>query len=287
AKVNLDPYTQYKWKVTANQSDGQQQTTTEATFRTAYTFRMGNTGNFFDGLANELPVHGVVLTYEFEIGTYEVTFDQYDAYCDAETIEPPFDNNWGRGTRPVINVSWEDAVGYCNWLSDVSGLPRAYNETTWELLDEQGAQTTDITQVKGWRLPTEAEWEYSARGGAADITDGVESHDYKFAGGNTMDDVGWYQANSSAQTHPVGEKTPNELGLYDMSGNVWEWCHDMLGDYPAETQTNPIGTTPTAWRAYRGGSWNETDEYTRVPSRMGILPTLSQTYIGFRLARTK
>ncbi|HPE70361.1 MAG TPA: SUMF1/EgtB/PvdO family nonheme iron enzyme, partial [Thermotogota bacterium] len=157
-KVNLEPYTAYKWKVTANQSDGQQATTPEATFQTAVTFFMGNTLNSSLGDQNEKPVHGVVFTYDFELGKYEVTFDQYDAYLLA-TGQPTStvnDGGWGRGSRPVMNVSWEDAVRYCNWLSDVSGFPRAYDETTWDLLDEDGATTTDITKVKGWRLPTEA-----------------------------------------------------------------------------------------------------------------------------------
>ncbi|HPE70295.1 MAG TPA: SUMF1/EgtB/PvdO family nonheme iron enzyme, partial [Thermotogota bacterium] len=289
---NLDPYTQYKWKVTAKQSDGQQATTAEATFWTAYTFLMGNTLNDPEGATWEKPVHGIVLTYEFEIGTYEVTFDQYDAYLLAtgQPTSTVSDAGWGRGSRPVINISWYDAVRYCNWLSDVSGLPRAYNETTWELLDEEGAQTTDITRVKGWRLPTEAEWEYSARGGAADITDGVETHDYKYAGGNTLDDVGWYQDNSSDQTHPVGEKAANERGLYDMSGNVWEWCHDKGKiDYPSETQTNPIGPGDGIGRMIRGGGWpcSTSAGFCRVSFRLYLaLLSSSYNYLGMRLART-
>ena len=292
AKLNLDPYTQYKWKVTAKQSDGQQATTAEATFWTAYTFLMGNTLNDPEGATWEKPVHGIVLTYEFEIGTYEVTFDQYDAYLLAtgQPTSTVSDAGWGRGSRPVINISWYDAVRYCNWLSDVSGLPRAYNETTWELLDEEGAQTTDITRVKGWRLPTEAEWEYSARGGAADITDGVETHDYKYAGGNSLDDVGWYLDNSSDQTHPVGEKAANERGLYDMSGNVWEWCHDKGKiDYPSETQTNPIGPGDGIGRMIRGGGWpcSTSAGFCRVSFRLYLaLLSSSYNYLGMRLART-
>jgi len=283
---NLDPYTEYMWKVTAKQSDGQVATTPDATFLTAYTFLMGNTRGV--GFSEEKPVHGVVLTYEFEIGTYEVTFDQYDAYLlgTGQPISTVSDEGWGRGNRPVINLNWYDAVKYCNWLSDQVGLPKAYSETTWELLDASGAPTTDITQVKGWRLPTEAEWEYCARGGAADITDGVENNDYLYAGSDTIGEVAWYQTNSGSQTHPVGEKAANELGLYDMTGNVYEWCHDRWGFYSSGTQTNPTGPDSGDARMLRGGCWGLSAQSQRVAHRNFYTATVSASDFGFRLART-
>jgi formylglycine-generating enzyme required for sulfatase activity len=286
-KQNLEPWTEYKWKVAANQSDEQRATTPEATFLTAYTFLMGNTLNSAAGYFWEKPVHGVVFTYEYEIGTYEVTFDQYDAYLLA-TGQPTStvdDNNWGRGDRPVINVSWEAAVRYCNWLSGQVGFPRAYSETTWELLDASGATTTDIAQVKGWRLPTEAEWEYAARGGATDIADGIEEHDYLYAGSDTLTDVGWSFENSGVQTHPVGKLGPNEQGLYDMSGNVWEWCHDRFTAYVAFVQTNPTGAADDSGRVNRGGSFFD-GPGCRVANRSYDAPTDSRMSVGFRIART-
>jgi formylglycine-generating enzyme required for sulfatase activity len=288
-KKNLEPWTEYKWKVVVYQSDGKQTTTPEATFLTAYTFLMGNTLTPLDGDFMERPIHGVVFTYEFEIDKYEVTFDRYDAYLLA-TGQPTStinDHNWGRGSRPVIHVTWYDAVRYCNWLSDQVGFPRAYSEDTWELLDESGTTTTDITRVKGWRLATEAEWEYSARGGSADIADGVETNDYRYIGSDTLNEVGWYKVNSGSKTQPVGQKIANEMGLYDMSGNVWEWCHDLYGGYNSSTQINPIGYDGGSERVSRGGCWyNYTPDCRASGYRFFLDPSYSAFNIGFRLART-
>lgn len=288
AKQNLEPWTEYKWKAVVTQSDGQQTTTPEATFLTAYTFLMGNTPNYSGGDDDEKPVHGVVFTYEYEIGAYEVTFNQYDAYLLAtgHPTSTVSDSGWGRGNRPVINVSWQDAVRYCNWLSDQVGLPRAYSETTWDLLDASGATTTDITTVKGWRLPTEAEWEYAARGGAADIVDGIEEHDYLYSGSDTLNEVGWYTSNSDSKTQPVGQKKANELGLYDMSGNAWEWCHDRYGRYSGTIQTNPTGPSSGSPRVVRGGSWINYEQVCRAANRYNYAPALSYSSLGFRVART-
>jgi formylglycine-generating enzyme required for sulfatase activity len=288
-KKNLEPWTEYKWKVVVYQSDGKQTTTSEATFLTAYTFLMGNTLDPADGDFMEKPVHGVVLTYQFEIGTYEVTFDQYDAYLlvTGQPTSTINDHNWGRGNRPVIHVTWYDAVRYCNWLSDQVGFPRAYSEDTWELLDGSGLTTTDITTVKGWRLATEAEWEYSARGGSVDIVDGVETNDYLYVGSDTLDGVGWYRDNSGLETQPVGQKTANEMGLYDMSGNVWEWCHDWYGSYDSSTKTNPIGYDGGSERVSRGGCWyNFTPDCRTAGHRYYLTPSYSANNIGFRIART-
>jgi len=198
-------------------------------------FQMGNVENDKSAFDWEKPVHTVTLTYDYWIGKYEVTFNEYDTYCAATGKSKPSDAGWGRGTRPVINVSWWDAIGYCNWLSEREGLKKAY-DGDGNLLDKSGKVTTDITKVEGYRLPTEAEWEYAARGGHKDITKGEENNDCKYAGSNSINDAGWYKTNSRSKTHLVGRKKANELGIYDISGNVWEWCHDWYGEYSSGTQ---------------------------------------------------
>lgn len=145
----------------------------------AGTFQMGNIIKDIEGSDNEEPVHTVRLTYDFYIGKYEVTFNEYDAYCEETGKSKKRDRGWGRGERPIIYVNWSEAVAYCNWLSEKEGLAKAY-DSEGNLLDRTGKQTTDITKVQGYRLPTEAEWEYAARGGHK------STEDFKYAGSNTF-----------------------------------------------------------------------------------------------------
>ena len=204
------------------------------------------------------PVHNVTLS-SFYISKYPVTFEEYDVFETETNHRRAFDEGWGRGNRPVINVDWHDAVAYCNWLSKKTG--------------------------KNYRLLTEAEWEYAARGGN-------QSRGYAYSGSNFADDVAWYAGSSNwtPKTNPVGEKQPNELGLYDMSGNVWEWCSDVYHHYTSDSQTNPTaaaGHSYDSHRIYRGGSWNShEEEYCRVSYRnTGYSET--RTYsLGFRVARS-
>jgi len=268
-----------------------------AKFKLTPTYIMGNTRDDPEGLPNEKSVHGVIFTYDFWISPYEVTFDEYDAYCDATGRSKPSDNGWGRGTRPVINVEWFYAIKYCNWLSGENGLAPAYKIYPddgcfyGELLDKNGNVTMDISKVEGYRLPTEAEWEYAARGGSADIANGIEANDYKYAGSNDLNEVGWYKDNSGSQTHPVGQKLPNELGLYDMSGNVHELCFDYFDNhydeptpYSSETQIDYLARFVWAYRTTtRGGSWYFEMEDARVARRSSWI---YNSWVGFRLART-
>jgi formylglycine-generating enzyme required for sulfatase activity len=243
----------------------------------AGSFQMGS----INGDSDEQPVHTVHITRPFYIAKYAVTFEEYDLFCDDTIgIPRPKDRGWGRGAHPLSGVNWYDAVKNCNWLSEKEGLTPCYNV--------KGKLTECDFSANGYRLPTEAEWEYAARGGH-------KSQGYEYAGSNNVDDVGWYEDNSGGQTHHVGQKQPNELGLYDMSGNMWEWCWDWYGqDYyassPVSDPTGPSSGTGVyiadADRARRGGSYREKATYLRVTFRGAD----GATYRGdsaFRLVRTE
>ena len=160
--------------------------------------------------------------------------------------------------KPVECVSWDDCQEFIAKLNDLTGLE--------------------------FRLPTEAEWEYAARGGN-------KRQGYKYAGSNTIDEVAWYSDNAEDVgessrdygTHPVGTKAPNELGLYDMSGNVWEWCSDWYGSYTSSSQSNPTGPSSGSHRVYRGGSWGSIADGCRVSYRNRRTPDLRYNSLGFRL----
>lgn len=265
-------------------------------------FQMGDeVGDLWDGTR---PVHNVTLTYDFQMGKYEVTFEEYDDFCQTTGRRLAYDQSWGREDRPVINVDWRDAIAYCNWLSVMEGLKPAYSQEG-ELLDLNGSVTTDITKVEGYRLPTEAEWEYAASGGHEAL-----SPRFLFSGSNDIDEVAWYFGNTGEykftgtslgydysnhgashiegkSTQPAGQKKPNELGLYDMSGNVWEWCHDWYGPYTSENKVNPIGAQSGHVRVMRGGSWIFGANDCRVGCRFYRSPHDRIFRLGFRIARTE
>lgn len=290
----------YYWKVVARDSEGATTegqvwkfTTQSAPTASSYTpsnivppmvlvekgsFTMGDTWG--DGESSEKPTHRVTFTYDFEIGKYEVTFNEYDFFCEITGSSKPYDGDWGRGQRPTNNVSWWDAIAYCNWLSEREGLPKAY-DSNGNLLDKYGRVTTDPSKVVGYRLPTEAEWEYAARGGD-------RSREYKYSGSDNVDDVAWYLSNSGYETHEVGQKLPNALGIHDMSGNVWEWCGDWWNAsyYSHSSTTNPYNGTVSDNRVVRGGSWYRNAFATRVSYRTNRSPYYSDSNLGFRICRT-
>ena len=193
---------------------------------------------------DEKPTHQVTLS-SFSIGRYEVTQEEWEAVMGSNP------SHFKGAKRPVERVSWNDCQTFIRKLNAMTG--------------------------KNFRLPTEAEWEFAARGGNS-------SRGYKYAGGNSLGSVVWYDDNSNDQTHNVGTKSPNELGLYDMSGNVWEWCSDWYGSYSSSSQTNPKGPSTGSYRVFRGGSWYNNARYCRVSNRSNNSPGYSDDNLGFRLA---
>ena len=194
---------------------------------------------------NEKPAHEVNLTYNYYIGKTEVTQALWQAVMGNNPSTIKGDD------LPVNNVLWEDADLFAKRLSELTGC--------------------------SFHLPTEAEWEFAARGGK-------KSKGYRYAGSDKVNDVAWYSSNSSGITHPVGTKQPNELGIYDMSGNVWEWCSDWLGPYSAEAQVNPIGPATGAYHVYHGGGWDYGADYCRISYRRITLEGYVKTALGLRIA---
>jgi formylglycine-generating enzyme required for sulfatase activity len=205
----------------------------------------------------------------FYLGKYEVTQKEYEAVMGTNPSQFKGPN------LPVEMVSWFDAVEYCNKRSAKEGLSPAY------AISGSGNNRT-VTwnrSANGYRLPTEAEWEYAAKGGTKD------SKVYEYSGGNSPDSVAWYNGNSGGQTHQVGTKRPNSLGLHDMSGNVWEWCWDWYGSYSSGSQTDPRGASSGSSRVYRGGSWRHTAAGVRSAYRGYNTPSFRDNNLGFRLLR--
>jgi formylglycine-generating enzyme required for sulfatase activity len=210
------------------------------------TFTMGATSEQ-QGIAYdwEKPTHSVTLS-DFSIGETEVTEELWYAVMGESQYSRCKNKN-----LPVAHVSWNDCQEFITQLNQLTG--------------------------KNFRLPTEAEWEYAARGGN-------KSKGYKYAGSNNIDDVAWYWTNGSSKTHPVKQLLRNELFLYDMSGNVWEWCQDWYGSYSSGAQTNPTGPERGFERVYRGGSWGGEERFCRVLERGQKDPREKYRHIGLRLA---
>jgi formylglycine-generating enzyme required for sulfatase activity len=203
------------------------------------------------GEAHEKPAHQVTLS-DFYIGKYEVTQKQwYDALGHWPSLEPETAN--GKGDNyPVYYVSWEDVQTFLTRLNETSG--------------------------KKYRLPTEAEWEYASRGGQ-------KSKGYLYSGSNTPDDIAIYYGTTGG-SYAVGIKGANELGIHDMSGNVWEWTSDWYGPYSTEPQTNPTGPETGSERVTRGGTWINVPYGIRITARYRHTPESTLKFLGFRIARS-
>ncbi|RKX97916.1 MAG: hypothetical protein DRZ90_04675 [Spirochaetes bacterium] len=225
------------------------------------TFQMGSNS----GDNDEKPIHSVTLS-DFWMGKYEVTQGEWESVMDSN----PSASSKGIGNNyPVNQVSWEDAVEYCNALSRREGLTPCYSGS--------GNSIRCNFNAEGYRLPTEAEWEYAARGGQ-------QSRGYTYSGSNNLSSVGWHSENSGSKNHPVGGKQSNELGLYDMNGNVWEWCWDWYGGYTSSFR-DPYGASSGSLRIYRGGSWYSNLSSSRAAVRGRSTPTGRTNGLGFRVAR--
>ena len=218
---------------------------------------------------DEKPLHKVTID-DYSISRYEITNEQYcvflnkedissdgrdgrtalihigNSHCQIKYTDGEFVPKDGKAKHPVVEVTWNGAQAFCEWTDG--------------------------------RLPTEAEWEYAARGGH-------KSRKTIYSGSNKVDSVAWYVQNSRDHAHPVGSKKPNELGLYDMSGNVWEWCYDWYDDYTSEHQTNPEGPKRGNSVAIRGGSWLYYGSFCRVSNRGSSAPSYAFNHYGFRMVR--
>ena len=222
------------------------------------TFQMGATEEQgSDATDDEKPVHSVTLS-DYWIGETEVTQELWYAVMGQRPTSDSshqWYSSYGVGDNyPAYWVSWNDCQEFITKLNQLTGLT--------------------------FRLPTEAEWEFAARGGNS-------SQGYKYAGSNTIDDVAWYSSNSNSdrKTHIVATKAPNELGLYDMSGNVWEWCQDWYGSYSSSAQTDPVGPSSGSNRVHRGGGFDCVAWHCRVSNRISNSPPSSRDYgYGLRLA---
>lgn len=229
------------------------------------TFQMGSGDDDNDASDNEKPMHQATVS-SFYMGKYEVTQAEYKAIMG----ENP--SNFTGDTLPVERVTWYDAVEYCNKRSEAEGLTPCYT------ID--GTDVTCNWNANGYRLPTETEWEYAARGGK-------NNSPYKRSGSDNADEVAWYYENSGSTTHEAGTKKANALGIYDMNGNVHEWCWDWYDYYSgSSTERNPFDPAPDSCRVIRGGCWSYYAKYCRCAYRIGGPPDFRFMDLGFRITRS-
>jgi formylglycine-generating enzyme required for sulfatase activity len=223
-------------------------------------FMMGSPASEAGRWDDEGPQHRVTVG-SFYMGKYEVTQKEWVEVMGTNPSRFKGDN------LPVDSVSWYMVIEYCNKRSIKEGLTPAYTVS--------GTTVTWNRNANGYRLPTEAEWEYACRAGTTT----------PYSSGSSVDAAGWSSGNSGGTTHPVGTKQANPWGLYDMHGNVWEWCWDWYGDYGTAAQTDPTGAASGTYRVFRGGCWVDDAQYLRSAYRYSDSPSIRSSYLDFRLVR--
>jgi formylglycine-generating enzyme required for sulfatase activity len=256
-------------------------------------FQMGSPRGTAFSLDDERPAHKVTLN-NFYLGKYEVTQGQYFEVTGtrpsnfASNPEDSVPDGWKN--LPVEMVNWYEALVFCNKLSVKERLEPVYrmngstNPGNWgetPLIQKPVWDAVEMIEgSNGYRLPTEAEWEYAARGGEG-------AKNFIYAGNDNANTVSWYYDNSNFKLHEVGKKSPNGLNLYDMSGNVMEWCWDWMANYSDNSQENPAGPVSGEFRTIRGGAWSVSVQYSRVAYRHNNNPAYKGVNLGFRVARSE
>lgn len=236
-------------------------------------FSLGNTGSY-EGEYDEKPPVTIIISKPFYISKYEITQQQYKAVMGNNPSEFKGDD------LPVEQVSWYDALNFCNRLSQSEGLTPCYTMN--------GTKVTCDFEANAYRLPTEAEWEYAAKAGTkTDFYSGKLTYSGNSPIDPNLDKIAWYSANSSNATHPVGQKAPNAFGLYDMSGNVWEWCWDRYAEYPSKETKDYQGPEIGTYRVYRGGGWRNLAWYCRSTNRDRNYLDDKNNSLGFRVVLAK
>jgi len=225
--------------------------------------------------------------FDIEVCKYPVTQDMWMEVMEENPSE------FKGGRRPVENVSWWDALEYCNKLSEKYNLEPVYDLSKKDegilKINQLGGETeypniADFRKTEGFRLPTILEWEWFAKGGEIAIQDGT--FNYQFSGSENIDEVAWYEKNSRKQTHDVGTKKPNQLGLYDCSGNVWEWCYDTNTSGYISEETPYIYDASQNERRLEGGSWRDGNYYCIIRTKYSYTSTVKYQFFGFRIVRT-